>query len=66
MFDPRPKELIIAEELLLIGKFEEPYKIIQYYEKKQGFTPEERLWTLLLRGRICTSGSQIKNAVEIL
>ena len=50
MSDPRPKELIQTEELRFIGKVEESLEIIRNYERKHGITPEEQLWTLLLKG----------------
>ncbi|MHA1931650.1 MAG: tetratricopeptide repeat protein [Promethearchaeota archaeon] len=65
MSDPRPQELIHAEELRFNGKVEESLEIILNYEQKPEITPEERLWALLLRGWVYAAKQQIHKAIEL-
>ncbi|MFX0029317.1 MAG: tetratricopeptide repeat protein [Candidatus Hermodarchaeota archaeon] len=65
MCDPRPQELIHAEELLNNGKVDEGIEIITNFEKNCKMIPKERLWTLLLRGRAYVYKQQFKKGVEI-
>ncbi len=65
MPDPRPKELIHAEELRFIGKVEECIEIIRNYERKNGITPKEQLWAIQLKGWVHGMNTQFKKIVEI-
>ncbi|MFX0083936.1 MAG: hypothetical protein ACFE94_19495 [Candidatus Hodarchaeota archaeon] len=50
MSDPRPKELIHAEELMYNGKIEEALEIIYNFEKNFKPVTKQHLWALLSRG----------------
>ncbi|MHA2037617.1 MAG: tetratricopeptide repeat protein [Promethearchaeota archaeon] len=65
MSDPRPKEIIRAEELLDNGKLEGALEIITNFEKKDGITPKEKLWVLLLTGQLHLNKLQFKKSVEV-
>lgn len=65
MSDPRPKELIHAEELRFNGKVEESLEIIRNFEQKPEINPEELLWALLLRGWVYAAKQQIHEAIEL-
>ena len=64
MSEPRPEELIRAEQLINEVKFEEAYQLIKNFEKKQSPIPLEQLWTLLLEGRIYAYTGQTKAAIN--
>jgi tetratricopeptide (TPR) repeat protein len=65
MSDPRPKELIQAEEYYYNGNLEESLRIIRNYEGKHGITTEEQLWVLLLKGHVYGSKQEYQKVVEI-
>jgi hypothetical protein len=49
MSDPRPEELVPAEQLLDYGKEENALEIITNFEKKSVITPREQLWVLFFK-----------------
>jgi tetratricopeptide (TPR) repeat protein len=65
MSDPRPKELIHADQLVNEGKINEALEIIETFENRGDLTPGDQLWTLLLRGWISVVRVQINDAVNI-
>jgi tetratricopeptide (TPR) repeat protein len=65
MSDPRPKELVYAEELRYAGKVEESLEIIRNFEKRIELTPNEKLWVILLKGRVYSNITQYIDTVEM-
>ncbi|MHA2051772.1 MAG: tetratricopeptide repeat protein [Promethearchaeota archaeon] len=65
MSNPRPEELIHAEEFIYNGKLDKALEIIANIEKKSDITPEEQLWSLLLRGLVYFYKQQFKKGVEM-
>ncbi|MHA1992713.1 MAG: tetratricopeptide repeat protein [Candidatus Hodarchaeales archaeon] len=65
MSDPRPEELIHAEELIYDGKVEEAYEIISNFEKTSELSSKDQLWLLLLKGLGYAINQQYKESVEI-
>ena len=65
MTDPRPRELLLVEQLINEAKFEDALKTIENFEKKESLTPEDQLSMLLLKGRIYAYNAQIKDAVKV-
>jgi tetratricopeptide (TPR) repeat protein len=46
-----PEELVRAEQLIYVGKEEQALEIITNFENKNDLTPEEQLYSLILKGR---------------
>ncbi|MFX0001344.1 MAG: tetratricopeptide repeat protein [Candidatus Hermodarchaeota archaeon] len=65
MSDPRPEQLIRAEELMYNGKVKDALEVVVNFEKKVELTPKDQLWSLLLKGNIYRLTAQLKEAVEV-
>ncbi|MHA2035539.1 MAG: tetratricopeptide repeat protein [Candidatus Hodarchaeales archaeon] len=65
MSDPRPKELIRAEELTKNGRMEEALKIIMNFERISELSPKDQLSALIQRGYIYNLKQQHKKTVEV-
>jgi len=65
MSDPRPEELIHAEELLYDGKVEEALEIVTNFEKKINLTPKNKLFSMILRGNIYASMYEFQKAIKV-
>ncbi|MHA2400961.1 MAG: tetratricopeptide repeat protein, partial [Promethearchaeota archaeon] len=65
MSDPKPEELIHAEELIFKGKVEEALEMVTNFEKRSDSTLKNQLSALLLKGNIYRLTAQLKGAVEV-
>ncbi|MHA2122393.1 MAG: tetratricopeptide repeat protein [Promethearchaeota archaeon] len=65
MSDPRPKELIYAEELMSNGKIEEALEIVENFEKGSDITPKNQLSAMFLKGGLYNLTHQYRKTSEI-
>ncbi|MFW9970404.1 MAG: tetratricopeptide repeat protein [Candidatus Odinarchaeota archaeon] len=65
MFNFLRKELINAESLMYQAKFEDFLEIILDLEKKEEFSPDEQLFSMILKGKAFCYKEQYKKAIEI-
>ncbi|MHA2038001.1 MAG: tetratricopeptide repeat protein [Promethearchaeota archaeon] len=59
-----PKELVQARELTHQAKFNEALEIIEQFEKTESLSSEDKLFALLMKGRIYLSKQHTRKAVQ--